>query len=463
MSLSNSNPSQGEFRLAELLATLSQALDMTEGQPRGHSVRSCWIGTRVGEALKLETEEAFDLYYAILLKDLGCSTSAARICAHYVTDDLTFKRNLSKLDGSLTQVLRFIISHAGMNAGMTTKFRTIMKALRKGDNSSIEMVETRCQRGAEIARQMRFSERVAQTIIGLDEHWDGTGYPSRLSGDQIPRLSQIALLSQLVDVFYTGGTKVEALNAVVSRRGSWLSEEVVDAFLLAAEDPEFWAKLDNSDLIEEIYKFEPGQVQKNVDDEYLDDIAGAFAQVVDSKSPFTAGHSERVMMYTDLIAEKLDVDETHRRVLRRGALLHDIGKLGVSNIILDKPGKLTDEEFEAIKLHPVHSEKILSQTSIFSNIINVAVGHHERLDGSGYPNGLKGEEIDLDTRIVAVADIFDALTADRPYRGAMTTDKAMGILKGMVPNQIDASCLAALEEVIAEFEDLPHLTSDQVA
>ena len=137
-----------------------------------------------------------------------------------------------------------------------------------------------------------------------------------------------------------------------------------------------------------------------VDEDYLDDIAAAFAQVVDSKSPYTSGHSERVTLFTDLIAEQLEFSAEQRRWLKRAALLHDIGKLGVSNAILDKPGKLDDAEWETMRMHAAHTEAILSRIGAFSELAPIAGAHHERLDGKGYPRGLAGDQICLETRII---------------------------------------------------------------
>jgi putative nucleotidyltransferase with HDIG domain len=195
-----------------------------------------------------------------------------------------------------------------------------------------------------------------------------------------------------------------------------------------------------------------------VDDDYLDEIAAAFAAVVDAKSPYTRGHSDRVALFCDMIAEEIGFTAVQRRRLNRAALLHDIGKLGVSNEILDKPGKLTAEEWIAIKAHPALSEEILSHLPVFNEIAQIAGAHHERLDGKGYPRGLAAADINLKTRIVTTADIFDALTADRPYRDAMSTGAAMSIMEEMVGTAIDPDCFAALKRGIARLE--PELQRD---
>jgi putative nucleotidyltransferase with HDIG domain len=451
------------IRIAQIVAALSQALDITEGQPKGHAARSCWIAISIGEALGLSSAEMSDLYYAALLKDLGCSSNAARVCAHYITDDLVLKREFKKLDGSLPKVLAFVLTHSGMEASMAEKFRSIVSTLRDGKEIVREIIDTRCQRGAEIARQLWFSEVVAQTILSLDEHWDGSGNPQKLKEKQIPRFSQIALLAQVVDVFFTGEGRETATNEIAARRGTWFDPELVDVFKKVAASEEFWRVLADENLPDKIHTFEPVQFQRIADEDFLDAVAQGFSQVVDSKSPFTAGHSDRVMIFADLIAEELGFNAEDRRWLRRAALLHDIGKLGISNAILDKPDRLTDDEFEKIKMHPIFSAEILGKVDAFSDMVHVAGGHHERLDGKGYPNGLKGEEIDLDTRIVTVADIFDALTADRPYREAMPTSKAMSILDEMTGAAVDERCVTALKTAIAKLERLPQSSEEKLA
>jgi HD-GYP domain-containing protein (c-di-GMP phosphodiesterase class II) len=201
-----------------------------------------------------------------------------------------------------------------------------------------------------------------------------------------------------------------------------------------------------------IFALEPAQSSSVVDEDYLDDIAAAFAQVVDSKSPYTSGHSERVTLFSDLIAEQMGLSPGRRRWLKRAALLHDIGKLGVSNSILDKPDKLDPEEWAAMQMHAAYTETILSRITAFGDLAAVAGAHHERLDGKGYPNGLKGEQIVLETRIITAADIFDALSADRPYRAAMPVTKALEIMAEMVGTAIDAGCFAALRRAIARLD-----------
>ncbi|WP_339643502.1 HD domain-containing phosphohydrolase [uncultured Pelagibacterium sp.] len=442
----------GSIRLAEVLGALSRALDMTEGQPPGHCMRCCWTGVQVGRAMGMDEAALRDLYYALLLKDLGCSSNAARICELYLADDLTFKRDFKHLDGSLPQVLRFVLSHTGAEAGLAERFRSVVNIMRNGGEIVTDLIETRCQRGAEIARQMRFSETVAQAILDLDEQWNGGGKPLGKAGTDISLFSRIALLAQVVDVFFMSGGPEAAIAEIAARSGTWFDPAVVFAFSDVAADETFWAMLGRDDIEQVVLDLEPGQEVQRADEGYLDDIAQAFARVIDAKSPFTSGHSERVAVFSDLIAEEMGYNPARRRWLKRAALLHDIGKLGVSNSVLDKPGKLDDDEWVSMRDHARLSEDILSRIGAFADLAVVAGAHHERLDGKGYPNGKTADDLDLDTRIISTADVFDALTADRPYRAAMPVSKAMGILWEGAGASHDPLCIEALERALARSE-----------
>ena len=439
-----------QVRLAELLGALSHALDMTEGQPAGHCVRCCWIGMQIGDGLGLDETQAWELYYTILLKDAGCSSNAARICQLYLADDLTLKHDFKRIDGSLPQALRFVLTHTGLKSGLAERFRAIINIFQNGGKLATELIETRCQRGAEIARKMRFSEAVAQGIKNLDEHWDGSGMPEGVAGANIPLYSRIALIAQVADVFHKAAGEDAARLEVKHRSGTWFDPELAAVFERVSARPSFWDALNGGDLQGVIYELEPARHMTVVDGDYLDDIASGFAQVVDSKSPYTSGHSERVTLYTDMIAEELGFDPERRRWLKRAALLHDIGKLGVSNTILDKPGKLNAAEWAAMKRHAAHTETILSRISAFHELAPIAAAHHERLDGGGYPKGLRGGEIALESRILAVADIFDALTADRPYRVAMPVPKALSIMAEDVGTATDPACFEALKRALGQ-------------
>lgn len=439
------------LRLSEIIGSLSYALDLTEGLPPGHSLRCCWIGIHIGQQMGLDMHALSDLYYTLLLKDAGCSSNAGRLFELYGYDDREVKRDFKTIDSqNFLELGKFVLQHAGSGEALKSRVKRLMNLAAHGEELATELVATRCERGSSIALQLGFNENVANGIRHLDEHWNGKGKPYHLAGNAIPINSCIALLSQVAEVFHAMRGPQAAINEVRHRASSWFAPDVVHAFEAMAADPIFWLGLAEHQLRERVCAIEPESLTIEIDDNRIDTIAEAFAQVVDSKSPYTYGHSARVALYTDTIARETGLNADRRRWLRRGALLHDIGKLGVSNAILDKPGKLDAAEWELVKAHARYSEEILSRVSIFKELATVAGAHHEKLDGSGYPYGLKTDQIPFETRIITVADIFDAITAERPYRAAMPVPQAIGIMERERGSGLDSDCLNALIRCLPE-------------
>lgn len=435
------------MQLSEVLGAFSYALDITEGQPEGHCLRVTWIGCRIAQQLGLTGDRLADIYYTLLLKDLGCSSNAARVCQLYMADDLAVKHDFKTVGTSLRDVLGFVLSRTGATRPFRERWGAILNILKNGGSLVHELIETRCTRGADIARQLRFSQGVADGIYHLDEHWDGSGHPEHLKRDTIPLGARIALLAQIVDVFHQIGGPEAAVAEVTRRSGRWLDPNLVATFRFLADHTALWAEISGPDIEQRVLALPPAQESVQVDEDFMDDIAAAFGQVVDAKSPYTGGHSERVAGYAMAVAEQIGYPQELRRWLRRGALLHDIGKLGVSNSILDKPGPLDDDEWISMRDHAVHTQAILGRLSAFHDLAPIAAAHHEKLDGTGYPRNLSARDIGIETRIITIADFYDALTADRPYRGAMPAEKALSIIGSEVGKAIDPACYAALRAV----------------
>ena len=440
-----------ELSLSAIIGSLSYALDLTEGLPAGHSLRCCWVGMHVGQQMGMDSEALSHLYYTLLLKDAGCSSNAARLFELYGTDDRQVKRDFKQVDtDSLMRLGRFVMSHVGVGKSLHERINRILKLAQNGEEFATELITARCERGAHISLQLGFDAEVADGIRCLDEHWNGRGKPARLSGTAIPLASRIALLSQVAEVFHSAAGREHVLEEVRKRSGSWFDPVIVEAFLAAQRQPGFWEGLNDDKLQQRIGEIEPASKVVRIDEQRLDTIAEAFAQVVDAKSHYTYGHSARVATYTEAVASKLGLPRERVRWLRRGALLHDIGKLGVSNAVLDKPGKLETDEWEQVKAHAAYSEQILSRLNIFSELAFVAAAHHERLDGKGYPRGLTADRIPLETRIITVADIFDAITAERPYRGPIPVAEAIAMMEKERDAAIDGICLDTLKQALPE-------------
>ncbi|QAY79779.1 HD domain-containing protein [Sphingosinicella sp. BN140058] len=435
--------------MAEILGAFSYALDLTEGQPAGHSLRACWVASRIACVLHLSGEERQTVYYATLLKDLGCSSNAARIAELYLADDRLFKHDFKLVPEGLAPTLKFVFTRTGSGHRLGTRAKAIAHILRDGTNIARDLIQTRCTRGAAIARQLRFPEAVAQAIAALDEHWDGNGKPLGQSGDSIPLAARLALLAQIVDVFHVAAGPDAAIEEVEARSGTWFDPTLVQAFRTLAQDPDFWSELDDPLLEQRVRSFEPAEQRIVIDEAWLDDIVAAFGAVIDAKSPYTSGHSCRVGAYAEAVGRRVGIAGPELRTLRRAAVLHDVGKLAISSRILEKPGKLDDDEWVEMRSHAAHTVDILARIGPLRDMAAIAGAHHERLDGHGYPLGLHDMLIARDSRIITVCDFYDALTADRPYRAAMSSEKALGIIKDEVGRAVDPACFSALEATVA--------------
>ena len=450
MSMPNTTNEQYTLSLSELISALTAALDMTEGQPKEHSLRCCWIGMHLGKQLNLSEGELYDLFFTLLLKDAGCSSNAARICELYATDDLNFKKDYKTVGQSLSSVLNFVVTHAGKGKNWRNRISTAIDILKNGNEYAQELIATRCSRGSDVALELGFSDQVASGIYHLDEHWNGSGRPDQLSGEAIPLFARIALLAQVLDVFQIEQGIIAAHDELLLRRGTWLDPHLVDVAVALTYDREFIRVLNSDSLAQHVLSLAPAQASITVDDDYFDNIAAAFGKIIDSKSPFTSGHSERVAIFSVLIAEELGVPKQECTWIRRAALLHDVGKLGVSNTILDKPGKLDDDEWAQVQMHATFTHEILKEIKPLTKFAAMTAAHHEKLDGTGYPLKLKGDEISLLTRIITTADIFDAITAERPYRAAIPVGKTLQIMEESVGTALDPRCFSALKVALTK-------------
>lgn len=415
--------------MSAVLSGLSAALDITEGHPRGHAARTCLISMRLADALRLTPDESSDLFYAALLKDAGCSSNAARVFEmfggpdEHATKRAVWLRDWRKLD----QKVRYAFQWVEPEGDWLARMRQFVKLAAIGPGAERELFEIRCARSAAIARALGMSEATAAAVQSMDEHWDGGGHPAGLRGERIPIAARIIGLAQVVEIFWGIAGPDRALEMAAERRGRWFDPELVDC-LQAISTPAMWASLESTDLVATVAAAEPEERAIEATSERLDQIATAFAWVIDAKSSFTFEHSDRVTALALAGATRLGFSPAELTRLRRAALLHDIGKLAVPNAILDKPGKLTDAEWIVVKQHPAHTLHVLQQVPVFRELAEDAANHHERIDGRGYFRGLSGDQLTPAAKILAVADVTDALMSERPYRAAMPIDAVISVL-----------------------------------
>jgi putative nucleotidyltransferase with HDIG domain len=436
------------IRLSEIISALSYALDLTEGQALGHSVRSCVIGMRLAQQIGLGIEDQPDLYYALLLKDAGCSSNASRLFHILSADEIRAKRDVKTTDWTRVgwESLHYALTHVATGLPFLERMHRLFQVAATQQQDSCDLVKIRCERGAYVAKQLGFSASVATGIHSLDEHWNGRGYPDGLRKTEIPLFSRIANLSQTLDVFLTAQGPAASIEAVRRRSGRWFDPELVKAAVSLSNTGALWSGLDSEDLINKVVALEPEQRRLRANEDTIDNICMGFAEVIDAKSPFTYRHSSGVADAAVEIARWFGMSAREMKLLRRAALLHDIGKLSVPNSILEKPAKLSAEEWKVVQDHPYYTLEILKRIPGFEDMSEYAAAHHERLDGSGYWRGWGSEQLSSSARILAVADVFDALHAKRPYRDSLPLEKVFSMMRKDAPRALDLPCVEALIE-----------------
>ncbi len=433
-------------RLSDVVAALSYALDITEGQPEGHAARTCMIGMRISRELYLTPKQRNALFYGLLLKDLGCSSNAAKVCYLFAADDRHLKAELKTAQWTgLWGRLGYLAKNVAPQAGLFARLGRLCHVARNGEKAAKELVELRCDRGAAIALMIGMPTDTATAIRSLDEHWNGGGHPQGLAGENIPILARIACLAQTVDVFLRRDGLASALAVAQRRAKTSFDPDLVKALLATRNDHDFWRLVHEPDPLAAARAFEPPDQLLSADEDALDRLAVGFSKVVDAKSPWTFRHSEGVADLAVGIATTMGHSPDFIRSLRRAALLHDIGKLGISNLILDKPGKLAPAEVATMRTHTLHTRQILSRVPGLSDLADLAAAHHERLDGKGYDRGVPAERISTESRILAVADMYEALSAKRPYRRDLTEADAREIVRSNTGTAIDPAMFEALE------------------
>ena len=309
---------------------------------------------------------------------------------------------------------------------------------------------------AEIIAEIPPLADMAAAILDHHEKWNGHGYPRGKQGEEINPGGHLICVADFLDLHMRlpEAPKLEkTLAAIDARRQSAFRSEVVDRAADALRQGLFEQMADVEHLPNtfEAAAERVGPVQVEPGTDAIGVALEVFAQVIDTKHPYTIGHTKRVTRYTLLIGIAMGLPHDEITKLKWAALLHDVGKLSVPRRVLDKPSKLSSEEYAALKRHAKYTFDIVSMITDFRDIAPIAAGHHERFDGKGYPFGLRGEDIPLGARILSVADAFDAMTSNRPYRCNNSIADACEELKRGAGTQFDPN---AVKEALSVLSNL---------
>jgi HD-GYP domain-containing protein (c-di-GMP phosphodiesterase class II) len=413
--------------LAELVALLSLGTDLGLGQPMEHMIRACLIALRMGERLGLTESERGVVYYSGLLAWVGCHTDAYEQ-AKWFGDDTTLKRDAHYFYdmGRVGPAISFVLTHVGgPERSLAARTRVGMAFISDGLRAMRALAENHYRATDELVDRLDLGEDVRKSLRQTYERWDGRGAYG-MKGEEIALSSRLINLADVVEVFARAGGVEAAIIVARERSGTQFDPELVDAFCEQAQI--VLAELDHAPSWEAVIAAEPA-LGREIAGEELDHALESIGEFAELKSPNIMGHVHAVRGLVTEAATSFGLPDADQAELRRAACVYDLGRLGVPNTVWDKPGPLSRSELERVRTHPYLGERMLAFAPSLEGLGRIAVQHHERLDGSGYPRGLSGDQIESTARLLAAADVYQALREPRPHRRARAAQDAAGELR----------------------------------
>jgi HD-GYP domain-containing protein (c-di-GMP phosphodiesterase class II) len=430
-----------EVRLAELVAALSLGVDLGFGQPMEHVLRECMIALRLSDRIGLDEAERSTVYYTALLVNVGCHADAHEQ-AKWFGDDIALKSSKYEYEQRSLRGAAAAMSLVGSGNPPLHRFRVGLEFAVSGRRDLDGMIERHSAIARALAVRLGLPDSVQESVGTSYERWDGKGWPGEVAGEGVPIAARLSQFAEYVEVAHRMGGVGAALELADRRAGSQFDPALAAA--LRADPEEILGGLDSAHAWSAVIDAEPA-LRVTLSEDEFDRALLAVADFVDLKSPYTLGHARAVAELAGATAEQLGLPEDDVRSLRRAGLVHDLGRLGVSNSIWDKPGPLGVGEWERVRLHPYLTERMLSQSAALHPLAEIAVQHRERLDGSGYPKGLSGGAISRPARILGAVDAYRAMREPRPFRPPLTADEAAAELQADVrAGKLDAEAVAAV-------------------
>jgi HD-GYP domain-containing protein (c-di-GMP phosphodiesterase class II) len=402
------------LRVTELIGSLSLAADLGTGQPLGHGLSTGLLAVTLAAGTGCDPERLRAVQQVAMLRFIGCTSDAGDLAREAGTDDVAFSAAFAPVfSGRPREGLQVMFANVGSGQSLARR-TTLLARLLTDTGGMARSMASHCEVASMLAVRLGLGTDVSNALAHAYERWDGKGYPDGLEGEEIPFEVRVAVVARDADLFARLGEDVAA--KLEARRGRAYDPAVVDTYLSLRpphEEADWQAVLDT----------EPHPVA------YVDDIdraLTAIAHFADLKSTWTRGHSPRVAELAHQAGHIAGEDGETCGRLRRAGLVHDVGRVGIGNHIWDKPGPLATAEWEQVRLHPYHTERVLSRCAALAHLGALACSHHERLDGSGYPR--QTAALTAETNILAAADMLAALTADRPHRPGLTLEDAVAVL-----------------------------------
>jgi len=438
-----SSAASSKVRLAELVALLSLGTDLGLGQPMEHMIRACLIALRLGERLGLAESERGVVYYSGLLAWVGCHTDAYEQ-AKWFGDDTTLKRDAHYYYdmGKVGPAISFMLKHVGgPERPLVERTRVGVAFMGEGRRALMALAENHYRATDELAARLGLGADVRESLRQSYERWDGKGAYG-MKGEEIAISSRLINLADVVEVFGRSGGLEAAVLVARERSGTQFDPDLVEAFCEQA--PMVLTELDSEPSWDAVIAAEPA-LATAIEREELDQALQAIGEFAELKSPSMMGHARGATELATEAARGLGLPETDVMALRRAACVQDLGRLGVPNTIWDKPGALTRSELERVRMHPYLTERMLAFSPALAGLGRLAVQHHERLDGSGYPRGLSGDAIAPAARLLAAADVYQAMSETRPHRPARNpADAGSELRREVTAGRLDGQAVDAV-------------------
>jgi HD-GYP domain-containing protein (c-di-GMP phosphodiesterase class II) len=413
------------------MVALSLATDLGLGQPLEHELGVCLSALELADRLGGTPEEWSDVYYVALLVHVGCTAAAPYFASWVGGDEIHFQSGAQALGpgSEPSEDVRYLIRRFADDRPLPERARLVARQMVGGQKQFEVAAANLCEGGRLLARRLHLSDGVARALGQVTARWDGKGVPGDVSGEGISRPLRIVRVAHDFVAVAHGRDREAAIEALERRRGRGYDPQVVDA---ALADPDVLLRAAHpSDVLERVLDAEPQPVA-TISTVGLASVARAFGEFVDLKVGFLRGHSSRVGDLAAAAAEALGCSRTEVSEVRAAGFFHDLGRVAVPNGVWEKPGRLSGGEWERVRLHPYYTSRVLERSGALAPLALVAGSHHERLDGSGYHRGATAQQLSVGARLLAAADVYDAMTHDRPHRGALRPADARAELGELV-------------------------------
>lgn len=414
--------------------------------PIGHALRTCILSMRLARRIRISESEISDLFFAALLKDVGSASRRTQVfdlLALESTNAQLFLRN-RPWDSSHWNHLPQLLQQSRLGPNPAVGIQRVLRVALHKNRIARGLNRSSSEEGYAVAQELGLSTRTAETVLHRDEYWDGTGRPTGKRHGQIPLLSRILGIAQMLEAVGTAKGHESAIRLLHRRSMNRFDPGLVAAATLLHDQGPLWNDMESQNLVATALRLGPQNSLLPAPPSTIDRLCVAFARIIDARSRFTYRHSERVAQIAISIGVEMGIDEHRMGVLRRAALLHDLGNLMQPPPTSEQQAKPTKDELTLRDRHTQQANDLLQATPGFSEVAEVILGHHERLDGSGYPLRRKGEEIPVLSRILGVAEVFDTLSSERPYQPRMSPKAVYSLLEAATPVAFDPRCVHAL-------------------